>query len=144
MKIYEIINYGHSLFSIYLMFGWSISEIHCKSLMLLIPMGYLNYLLDDNKCFLTRLEQYYKKQYNIIDEKDFISSKLEKINININKKILDKIIYIRYLSNWSLLFLEYLHRNFYFCGKCQDECPQKFLKDMCLSLVNRNHFDETV
>ena len=104
MKIYEIINYGHSLFSIYLMFGWSISQIHCKSLMLLIPMGYLNYLLDDNKCFLTRLEQYYKKQYNIIDEKDFISSKLERINIKINKKILDKIIYISLFNSYLISY----------------------------------------
>ena len=109
MKIYEIINYGHSLFSIYLMFGWSISEIHCKSLMLLIPIGYLNYLLDDNKCFLTRLEQYYKKQYykkqyNIIDDKDFISSKLEKINIYINKKILDKIIYISLFNSYLISY----------------------------------------
>jgi len=104
MKNYEIINYGHSLFSIYLMFGWSISQIHCKSLMLLIPIGYLNYLLDDNKCLLTRLEQYYKKQYNIIDEKDFISSKLEKINININKKILDKIIYISLFNSYLISY----------------------------------------
>ena len=104
MKNYKIINYGHSLFSIYLLFGWSISEFHCKSLMLLIPMGYLNYLLDDNKCILTKLEQYYKRQNNIIDEKNFIETKLENMNIKLNKNILSKIINICLFNSYLISY----------------------------------------
>ena len=78
----------HSLLSFYIAFGFLLSEGHQKLLIGLIPSMYGNWLMDDNKCIFTRLEDYFSRspdkkdddddgETNIkLEEKGFITRKL--------------------------------------------------------------------
>ena len=60
MKLSKAINTFHIGLSLYIAGGWMLSYIHNRILLLLIPLMYVNWLIDDNKCIFTRLEQHYK------------------------------------------------------------------------------------
>ena len=89
----------HSLLSAYIAFGFLLSEGHQKLLIGLIPSMYGNWLMDDNKCILTRLEDYFsrspdKKEEDSnpkLEEKGFITRKINSLGIPISNEIGHKI-----------------------------------------------------
>ena len=101
MKKSDIINKIHLSLCIYLFVGWTLPPIHSKILLGFIPSIYVNWLLDDNRCILTRLEHYYLNQEkhkkgiskNIEKEYDgFISNIMKKFNINLKEEDIDKLL----------------------------------------------------
>ena len=61
MRLSKVINIFHSGLSVYLAFGWMLPLINNKLLIGFIPCVYVNWLVDGNKCMLTRLEGHYKE-----------------------------------------------------------------------------------
>jgi len=94
MKISKVVSLFHSSVTGYIVLGWLIPYIiHSKILVLFIPSIYVSWLIDDNKCVLTRLENYYiKKELNGKDENKeleddgFIKNKFKSWNINLSDK----------------------------------------------------------
>ena len=93
----------HSLLSFYIGFGFLLSEGHQKVLIGLIPSMYGNWLMDDNKCIFTRLEDYFSRspdkkdddddgETNIkLEEKGFITRKINSLGIPISNETGHKI-----------------------------------------------------
>ena len=91
----------HSLLSFYIAFGFLLSEGHQKLLIGLIPSMYGNWLMDDNKCIFTRLEDYLgrssdKKEDDDdanpkLEEQGFITRKINALGIPISNEIGHKI-----------------------------------------------------
>ena len=89
----------HSLLSFYIAFGFLLSEGHQKLLIGLIPTMYGNWLMDDNKCIFTRLEDYFsrspdKKEDDSkpkLEEQGFITRKINALGIPISNEIGHKI-----------------------------------------------------
>ena len=89
----------HSLLSFYIAFGFLLSEGHQKLLIGLIPSMYGNWLMDDNKCIFTRLEDYFsrspdKKEEDSnpkLEEKGFITRKINSLGIPISNEVGHKI-----------------------------------------------------
>jgi hypothetical protein len=96
MKISKVINLFHTGISIYLSLGWILSPIHNKILVGWIPCVFVNWLLDDNQCLLTRIEHHFLKKKHIKDVKyeGFISKKLNSLNIELTEKEIDNILVI--------------------------------------------------
>lgn len=82
MKFSEAINIFHSGLSLYITGGWMLSDTHNRILLLLIPLMYGNWLVDNNRCIFTRLENYYEDK-NKDKDKGFIATKLNNMGINI-------------------------------------------------------------
>jgi hypothetical protein len=53
-----MINTFHTGLSIYLGMGWMLPILHSKILVGMIPCVFVNWLVDDHKCMITRLEYY--------------------------------------------------------------------------------------
>ena len=97
MKLSNVINIFHTGLSVYLAFGWMLPIINNKFLIGFIPSVYVNWLVDDNRCIITRLEQHYKE---IEDEKEgkkiyihkegFVQTKLKSYNIHLTEDIVNK------------------------------------------------------
>ena len=92
MKFSEAINIFHSGLSLYITGGWMLSDTHNRILLLLIPLMYGNWLVDNNRCIFTRLENYYEdknkdknkdKDKGEDKDKGFIATKLNNMGINI-------------------------------------------------------------
>ena len=89
----------HSLLSAYIAFGFLLSEGHQKLLIGLIPSMYGNWLMDNNKCVFTRLEDYFsrspdKKEEDSnpkLEEKGFITRKINSLGIPISNETGHKI-----------------------------------------------------
>ena len=93
----------HSLLSAYIAFGFLLSEGHQKLLIGLIPSMYGNWLMDNNKCVFTRLEDYFSRspdkkdddddgETNIkLEEKGFITRKINSLGIPISNETGHKI-----------------------------------------------------
>ena len=89
----------HSLLSFYIGFGFLLSEGHQKLLIGLIPSMYGNWLMDDNKCIFTRLEDYFsrspdKKEDDSkpkLEEQGFITRKINSLGIPISNETGHKI-----------------------------------------------------
>ena len=101
MKKSNIINKIHLSLCIYLFVGWMLPPIHSKILIGFIPSVYVNWLLDDNRCILTRLEHYYlneeyKKDISKNTEKEeydgFVSNIMKKFNIDLKEEDIDKLL----------------------------------------------------
>ena len=87
MKLSKAINTFHIGLSLYIAGGWMLSYIHNRILLLLIPLMYVNWLIDDNKCIFTRLEYHYKDDKDDNNkEKGFIVTKLNNMGIKITEK----------------------------------------------------------
>jgi len=86
----SLVNYFHSGVSGYIVLGWMLNDIiHSKILLLFIPSIYVNWLIDNNRCLLTRLENYYiKKELSnskkVQNDDGFIKNKLKNMNIEIS------------------------------------------------------------
>ena len=99
MKLSIAINIFHTGLSLYLAFGWMLPIINNKILIGFIPSVYVNWLVDDNRCIITRLEQYYKE---IEDKKEgkkihihqegFVQSKLKSYNIHLTGDKVNKLL----------------------------------------------------
>ena len=89
----------HSLLSFYIAFGFLLSEGHQKLLIGLIPSMYGNWLMDDNKCIFTRLEDYFSRSPDKkeddddpkIEEQGFITRKINSLGIPISNETGHKI-----------------------------------------------------
>ena len=99
MKIYNAINVFHSLLSVYLAFGWMLPLLNNKILIGFVPCVYVNWLVDDHRCILTRLEHHYmelegKKEDRQIDipEVGFVQSKLKSYNIQLTRESVNNIL----------------------------------------------------
>jgi len=94
MKVSSIVNIFHSGVSVYLSTGWLLSSFHNQVLLGLIPTVYVNWLLDDNSCLLTKIENYFLKTESTVNiSKDgFISKKLQLFNIHLDEKTIDQLL----------------------------------------------------
>ena len=81
-KVY-LINKFHSIFSSYLLFGWLI-ESQRKILVFIIPTIQFQFLVNNNMCILTQLENKYLPKENKNDS--FIGKKLKEYNIELSDK----------------------------------------------------------
>ena len=94
----------HSLLSFYIAFGFLLSEGHQKLLIGLIPSMYGNWLMDDNKCIFTRLEDYFSRSHDKkeddnkdddskpkLEEQGFITRKINSLGIPISNETGHKI-----------------------------------------------------
>ena len=99
MKLSNVINIFHTGLSVYLAFGWMLPIINNKFLIGFIPSVYVNWLVDDNRCIITRLEQHYKE---IEDEKEgkkiyihhegFVQTKLKSYNIHLTRDTINNLL----------------------------------------------------
>ncbi len=100
----------HTFLSVYLLCGWMIpSKENHQFLTFFVPSIYVNWLIDDHRCLLTRLEHYFQDDKKLEDKKDgFIQEKLKKYNIDISEKkidiILTFIIYHTFLQSYYRSF----------------------------------------
>ena len=106
MKKSEIINKIHSILIFYCIFGF-IFENQRKNLLLFLPTLQYQFLINDNQCILTQIENKLIKEENYDDKKDddnghegkdeefnsFIVSKLKQYNINLSTKVRESIIH---------------------------------------------------
>jgi hypothetical protein len=104
--IADRINNLHSVLCIYSSVGW-LSEYHSRILVFLLTTMIFNWCLDDGKCWMTRLENYFR----INKEKDregFIETKLKSYNIDIKDINIDKCIsiytYILFILSYNNAF----------------------------------------
>jgi len=96
----EIINKCHSSVILYLMLGW-ILESQRKYLVFVLPTIQFQFLINDNTCILTQLEEKYlikekeddKKEDDEIIYDSFIGTKLKQYNINISDQTRERIIH---------------------------------------------------
>jgi hypothetical protein len=97
MKLSKIIHVFHMGVSLYVSCGWMFPIIHNKILIGFIPSIFVNWLVDEHRCILTRLETHYAE---IEDEKGgrkihinnegFIQTKLKSYNIHCSADIVNK------------------------------------------------------
>ena len=99
MKLSKVVNLFHTGTSIYLSLGWLLPPIHNKILIGWIPCVFVNWLLDDNKCLLTRIEHHFLKKEDKKYE-GFVSKKLKSLNIELNEKEIDNILVIILLHSF--------------------------------------------
>ena len=105
----KIINGIHMGLCLYVSGGWMLPTINSKILVGFIPCIYVNWMVDNNKCILTKLEKYYHDKETITHKKNdnptkddnpnkddnpyiegFISSYLKTININLSDNDIHK------------------------------------------------------
>ncbi len=97
MKKSEIISKIHSIFIIYFCFGWVI-ESQRPYLLLALPSIQYQFLINNNQCILTQLENKYDEEENK-DKKgrkvinSYIGKKLEEFNIDISSQTRENIIH---------------------------------------------------
>ena len=117
MKKSDIISYTHSSVISYLLFGWMF-ENQRQNLMLLLPSIQFQFLVNDNNCVLTQLENKFLKEEKKDDKKEedndevladsFVGKKLKEYNIDITEKTREMIIhgitYGSFLVNYYLVF----------------------------------------
>ena len=99
MKLSYAINIFHTGLSVYLAFGWMLPIINNKILIGFVPCVYVNWLVDEHRCILTRLERYYKE---IEDEKEgkkihihqegFVQTKLKSYNIHLTRDTINNLL----------------------------------------------------
>jgi len=96
------INRFHSVFTSYLLFGW-IFESQRKVLVFLIPTLQFQFLVNDNMCILTQLENRYLKDETKVDS--FIGKKLKEYQIEMSDRkmeiMINGLIYLSFfISYW--------------------------------------------
>ena len=110
MNTSKVVNYIHHFFLIYLFMG-GILESQRSFLVLIIPTLQFQFLLNDNKCILTQLEErLINNERNGDDKKEiqidgFINRKL--VDYNVNVKIDDMLLHITlyslFLGNYFMM-----------------------------------------
>ena len=99
MKLSHAVNIFHTGLSVYLAFGWMLPLINNKILIGFVPCVYFNWLVDDNRCILTRIEHHYieieakKEERKIhIPNEGFVQSKLKACNILLTRDSVNKLL----------------------------------------------------
>ena len=89
----EIVHKIHIIIIIYLLTGWII-ESQRKYLVLLLPTLQYQFLINDNQCILTQLENYLLKDKGDEDiGESFIDKKLKQMNINLTPRVREYLIH---------------------------------------------------
>ena len=96
------INRFHSVFVSYLLFGW-IFESQRKVLVFIIPTLQFQFLVNNNMCILTQLENRYLKDEKKVDS--FIGKKLKEYQIEMSDRkreiMINSLIYLSFcISYW--------------------------------------------
>ena len=97
-----LINRFHSIFVSYLLFGW-IFESQRKVLVFIIPTLQFQFLVNNNMCILTQLENRYLKEEKKGDS--FIGKKLKEYNIQLSDRkreiMINSLVYLSFcISYW--------------------------------------------
>lgn len=97
-----LINRFHSIFASYLLFGW-IFESQRKVLVFIIPTLQFQFLVNNNMCILTQLENRYLKEEK--KEASFVGKKLAEYQIELSDRnreiMINGLIYLSFsLSYW--------------------------------------------
>ena len=104
MKKSDIIDKLHSVIIIYLLFGWIIASQR-SNLVLLLPTLQFQFLMNNNECLLTNLENKYLSKDKQIES--FVDKKLKQININVRPFIREYIthssVYMSFLISYCLI-----------------------------------------
>jgi len=100
-KVY-LINKFHSIFASYLLFGWLI-ESQREILVFIIPTIQFQFLVNNNMCILTQLENKYLTKENKNDS--FVGKKLKEYNIelsdNTREIMINSLVYLSFcISYW--------------------------------------------
>lgn len=110
IKKSKIINKIHSIIIIYLLFGW-IFRSQRVILSFILPLIQYQFLINNNMCILTQLENKFRKdEGETLEIESFIKKKLEKININLDDKKREKIVHSSIIISYYInqyLFLFY-------------------------------------
>lgn len=100
----EIINIIHNFSSLYFLLGWIIPSQRVN-LVLLIPTLQYQFLVNNNMCILTQLENKYSIEKDKTDT--YVDKKLKYYNIEIDKIYLERIInsslYMSFLISYSFM-----------------------------------------
>ena len=96
------INRFHSIFSLYLLFGW-IFESQRKVLVFIIPTLQFQFLVNNNMCILTQLENRYLKEEK--KEDSFVGKKLAEYHIELSDRnreiMINSLVYLSFcISYW--------------------------------------------
>lgn len=105
MKLSSIINKIHSILIVYFLFGFTIQSQR-EILLLLLPLLQYQFLINNNMCILTQLENKFKKKEGINEIRNsFIDSKLKKLNIKISENIREKIVHTSVMGSFFINYL---------------------------------------
>ena len=106
MKKSDIIDKLHSVIIIYLLFGWIIASQR-SNLVLLLPTLQFQFLMNNNECLLTNLENKYLYEEKDEQIESFVDKKLKQININVRPFIREYIthssVYMSFLISYCLI-----------------------------------------
>jgi hypothetical protein len=101
----NIVHNFHSFAIIYLLFGFLIPSQRII-LLFLLPTLQFQFLINDNMCILTQLENYYIEDDNKQND-SFVDKKFKEYNIHLTENTREKIIYTSvytcFLLNYFLL-----------------------------------------
>lgn len=104
MNYSSIVNYSHQIIIFYLLFGW-MYESQRKYLLFFLPSIQFQFLINDNMCILTQLEN--KLLNNETNEKQnnsFVDKKLKSMNIFIEENIREKIIHCSVFTSFCITY----------------------------------------
>ena len=100
----KIINMIHNFSSLYFLLGWLIPSQRVN-LVLLIPTLQYQFLVNNNMCILTQLENKYSLEKDKTDS--YVDKKLKDYNIEIDNNNLERIIntslYMSFLISYSFM-----------------------------------------
>jgi len=114
MKQSQIAQYFHLTLVMYMLFGWVIQSQRII-LVFLIPTTQFHWLINDNQCMFTQLENKLLNNEKKKDEKNaeeiqhdsFVGSMLQKCNIDLSERIRETVInccvYSSFLISYCLL-----------------------------------------
>jgi len=100
----------HIIGIIILLFGFMLPRKYLLYYLMILPLVFLNWLIDNNNCVLTKLECMLR------DEKQeqsnaFISDTLQYLNFNVTKENIDNNIHIIFIIPWLIACIR-LYKNY--------------------------------
>ena len=106
MKKSEMISNLHTILIIYFLFGW-ILESQREYLVFCLPTMQYQFLVNNNECFLTQLENKYLKEEGGKEKLSFIGNQLKKLNIDLSDRVREYIIhssvYVSFVISYTLM-----------------------------------------
>lgn len=109
MRHSDIINYLHQIIIFYILFGW-ISESQRKYLLFFLPSIQFQFLINDNMCILTQLENRLLQNEPEKEKTDeppgdsFVDKKLKSMNIFIEEKLREKLIHCSVFASFCITY----------------------------------------
>jgi hypothetical protein len=102
IKISEMIHMIHNFTSVYFLFGWMIPSQRVN-LVLLIPSLQYQFLVNNNMCVLTQLENYYSEEKEKTNS--FTDKKLKEYGISMSdinrERMINSFLYLSFLISYS-------------------------------------------